>query len=136
MVNAMAALMMAGVTSAGAAAPSAPAGLDVAALTAAGVDPNSMATLLALYGMQGTEAEPPAKKRKSGPPAEAKPGDWMCAYCDSLNYCMDKVCHKCNAANTNATRVGMRAGDWICPNCGDLVFSNNHNCRKCKTRRP
>merc|ERR1712113_524302 len=112
---------------------------DLSALAAAGSDPNSLATLLAVYALQGMGGggDPDAKRRKfkRGSPAEAKPGDWTCAYCETLNYCKDKTCHKCEAVNVNGTRVSMRAGDWVCQNCGDLVFSNNVNCRQCKTRR-
>lgn len=113
--------------------------LDLAALAASGMDPNTMATLLTLYGLQAVGADGIAgvkKRRFKGGPAEAKPGDWICLSCESLNYCMEKTCFKCEADNTNAERVGMKLGDWICPNCSDLVFSQNRACRKCSTRRP
>merc|ERR1711972_979376 len=102
-------------------------GVDLASLAAAGVDANSLATILALYGLQAVGADGIAgikKRRFKGGPAEAKPGDWKCSACEALNYCMEKTCYKCEAENTHAERVGMKPGDWICPNCGDLVFSH------------
>jgi len=109
---------------------------DLAALAASGMDANTMATLLTLYGLQAAAGGEQKKRKFKGGPAEAKPGDWICSACETLNYCMEKTCYKCEADNTNAERVGMKLGDWICPNCSDLVFSQNRNCRKCQTRRP
>merc|ERR1712194_290362 len=51
---------------------------DLAALAASGMDANTMATLLTLYGLQAAGVGGEQKKRKfKGGPAEAKPGDWI-----------------------------------------------------------
>jgi len=150
-INAMAAAMMMGNPANGTGAS---AGTDLGLLASlqgidlsglAGLDPTQTSALLSLYGLQGTPPEPPtadsmADKRRNKftgrPPGEGKRGDWICAYCQQLNYCMQKNCHECGAENVGATRVGMKAGDWVCPGCGDLVFSNKHVCRMCNTKRP
>lgn len=79
-----------------------------------------------------------SRSTQDGGPAEGegKPGDWTCAYCQTLNYCLKANCHKCGAENTHAERIGMKPGDWVCTGCGDLVFATKSMCRMCSTPRP
>merc|ERR1712083_1069634 len=108
------------------------AGMDPAAIAALGVDPTTLAALTAASaaGAQG------AGTLVGGPVGDGKPGDWICAYCETLNFCVSKNCHKCGADNEHAKRIGMKPGDWICPTCSDLVFATRQHCKRCNTQRP
>mmetsp|Transcript_19181 Transcript_19181/g.54686 ORF Transcript_19181/g.54686 Transcript_19181/m.54686 type:complete len:397 (+) Transcript_19181:2-1192(+) len=67
---------------------------------------------------------------------EAKPGDWVCACCQNVNFSNTSACSKCGASGAGQERMGMKPGDWICSGCGDLVFASKSMCKMCGTVKP
>jgi hypothetical protein len=65
-----------------------------------------------------------------------KPGDWICAACQNINFAKRRECKKCHASAAGAERIGLKPGDWICPGCGDLVFASRPQCKMCSTPNP
>ncbi|ELR24980.1 Znfinger in Ran binding protein [Acanthamoeba castellanii str. Neff] len=68
-----------------------------------------------------------------------RPGDWLCASCNELNFASRRVCRKCNfnpSLYFAQFPVHHRAHDWRCPTCADINFGSRTVCRKCGTAQP
>eukprot|EP00930_Biecheleria_cincta_P055314 TRINITY_DN41643_c0_g1_i1.p1 TRINITY_DN41643_c0_g1~~TRINITY_DN41643_c0_g1_i1.p1 ORF type:complete len:665 (-),score=94.26 TRINITY_DN41643_c0_g1_i1:83-2077(-) len=74
------------------------------------------------------------------PPAEGKPGDWICSECGDHQFARNQTCRRCGAgAPSKLGRVpidNFAPGDWICAACGDHQFAKNDVCRQCRAPRP
>ena len=82
------------------------------------------------------------------PPANLRPGDWMCAKCNNHNFADKLACNRCKTPKLHTFFGGgyppvpmgmgfpevpnMRPGDWICRNCKNHNYADKAACNRCK----
>ncbi|KAK4395639.1 hypothetical protein Sango_1718200 [Sesamum angolense] len=76
---------------------------------------------------------------KTSKNVDVKPGDWVCAKCNFMNFAKNIRCLKCKAEGPNRAPVDgveKKKGDWDCPQCSYMNFASNRQCFRCQGPRP